>query len=856
MNAQYMNIFVDETRELTDFQAPSPNIDFTDVTCPGTPSSGTCGALTSSGNFLVTAPTPTSGLAELEFMMANTFWNCPFSYKGIMASTCGVQIRQGIAHMIDKNVFCTESFVAAKCTPLDNPEPIIESNTANGLLTPNPCLWDSSFPESGRECKVGGSGGTSYHLAAASGASIFPWLPAPGSPDLNAAARHFVNAGVASGYNVATSVLTNPVSGTKPTFFIRNDNTALKQFGESLAEQICYLFTGSYSIPCAYLDWVEGDITAFNGINTSISSVNLSWWMYTAGIGGLGTGGDLNEQFPRPGVVRDPFDSTLYFQFNSRFISGISSIQQPAGPCSSESVPTYAANNYMYLCNSSYDGISAQMETSSCLSAQGDPAIGASSNFPTSPGNGLCSDGHLSAISAGIQAEDIFGQNVFAIPMYGLTNQFGYLNNGWNNGVINSADGGIPNHFTWLNAYNPNPPSQGAIRVGLSQTTHSVNPYVASTAWDLMIVGNIYDSLFAANPLNPSQIFNWMTYGYIEENNATVISQGGYTPPPHTLTTYHFTLRNDVYFQDGRPVTAYDVAFSYLSMVGSGAFLGAGASTMTGITILGPRTFDISVRSLGAFVVLYLTGIPVVSGFDWSNAGPEAWKTAIAACTASAPCPKAQYALNGATVFCPSASGQPGCASPSPSSLIMKFDPTKVAATYDPQDSINEKLVGSGPWECKSSTGVVGASCSSSGTQNPPPGGAYTLTRFGNGLPPASSTSGIYFRSSGNLALYIWTQENDANPLQPVSAVSLCFGQPVSNGSCTHWQHGIGASATGVVGINQVSAVELRYNLNWISPFEWASSPPLGIAALPPVLYEGSVTLNPCNIQPTTGYDC
>jgi hypothetical protein len=68
---------------------------------------------------------------------------------------------------------------------------------------------------------------------------------------------------------------------------------------------------------------------------------------------------------------------------------------------------------------------------------------------------------------------------------------------------------------------------------------------------------------------------------------------------------------------------------------------------------------------------------------------------------------------------------------------------------------------------------------------------------------------------------------------------------------------------TGVVGINQVSIVELRYNLNWVSPYEWGgplgigTNPPLGIGIFPPVLYEGSVTLNPASVAGCpTGYDC
>jgi hypothetical protein len=187
----------------------------------------------------------------------------------------------------------------------------------------------------------------------------------------------------------------------------------------------------------------------------------------------------------------------------------------------------------------------------------------------------------------------------------------------------------------------------------------------------------------------------------------------------------------------------------------------------------------------------------------------------------------------------------------------MTVNTAFVTAAYDPLS--NGILIGSGPWECKSSTGVLGTGCSSNGTQNPPyPGGSYTLTRFGAGLAPASTTSAIYFRSAGDLALWIWSGPSPAGPnIVALGSVLLCFGQPVNlSGPCAHWQHGIGASLTGVVGPNQISIVELRFGLNWIAPFNWVTSPPLGIGTFPPVLYEGSATLNPCSIDPINGYDC
>src|SRR5207249_10697321 len=39
-----------------------------------------------------------------------------------------------------------------------------------------------------------------------------------------------------------------------------------------------------------------------------------------------------------------------------------------------------------------------------------------------------------------------------------------------------------------------------------------------------------------------------------------------------TVASFRFTLRSDMFFQDGRKVTAFDVAFSYLALKASGAF--------------------------------------------------------------------------------------------------------------------------------------------------------------------------------------------------------------------------------------------------------------------------------------------
>jgi hypothetical protein len=801
MNTLLTPIFTDSTAELNNIQSSSPSIDFMDSPLP--PS--LIGPFITSPNFLVTSPVAQTGYYEIQFMLANSFWGCQFNFGN---APCGVQIRQGIAHMIDKNSFTTtEAAIGGHSAPIDNPVP---TTSVGGLKSPNPCAYDASFPETnattGNQCVIGSAGGTAYHLAPAAGANGIPWLPAPGSADLNAAAQHFVNAGIATGFNSLTSVLTgisSAAGSNQVVFFIRNDDVARLDLGNSLAEEICYMFTGSYSFPCPYLRPYPGPVVTFPGFTTSKTAVSLTWGMYTAAYSYVPS-----------------FDDSLYYTYNSRFVSGVPSIQPPNGPCSAQAVPTSTAANYMYLCSPTYDSISSQMEAAPSLSQ---------------------------AVNLGIQAEAYFGANAFTLPIFERTQiQFGYLNNGWVRDV-NSNDEGLPNYFTWLNAYNPTATQAWTIRQGFSQQPQSVNPFIASSPQDLYIVNNVYDSLHQLNPLNPSQGIDWMTVLTQQLSNSSLT----YVAPAHTLASYRFFLRSDMFFQDGKPVTAYDVAFSYLMMVASGAFLGTGALPLTGITILGPHQFDIGVNSLGPFVLPNLTGLPIVPGRYWTSVSSSAWDAAVSTCTSGVGCGMSQYTLAGQNPVCNSNAPFNCAAFPA---TLMTINSANTAATYDPIAS--HTFVGSGAWTCGTVTNNSSGTCTPSGTMTT---NSFTLTRFGNGLAPASSLTGSYFRSSGDTALWIWSEQGGADSFVKFAAAASCYGQPVNlNGPCSHWQQGVGNPGTGsTVGVSQVAIANRFFNVNWISPFDWRTNPPLGIAPFPPVLYEGSITLNPSSVVGCpSGYDC
>ena len=833
MNTELVPILTDEVAEFTCMQSATPCVDFPDS--PLQP--WNILQFITEPNFLVTAPIPQLGYYEIEFLLANTFWNCNFGFGN---SGCGVQIRQGMAHMTDKTVFTNnDPSIAGASTPLDNPVP---TSSGGGLLSPNPCAYDASFPQSGSNCVVGGPGGTSYHLGTATGANGVPWLYAPGSADLNAAAQHFVNAGLATGYNSTTSILTNPLSPTGiiiPVFFIRNDAPARLDLGKGLASEICYLFTGSYAAPCAYLNTVQGPITSFPGFACNSNSLCLNWWMYTAAFSG--------PTF---------FDGSLYFGYNSRFVSGSPAIQPPNGPCSAQAVPTSSPYDYMYVCSPTYDSLTSQMEFAPCLAASGDPVAGASSNLPTSPGGGLCSGtSQLSAHSAGIQAEDTFGSNAFTLPIYETTVRFGYLN-GWTR-IINNAGTGLPNYFTWLNAYNPAPIVPGTIRQGFSESTRSVNPYIASTTWDFYILNNVYDSLNQLNPLDSGQQINWMTISSFQECGVTpscTTTTLGYTPPPNTQATYRFTLRPDLYFQDGRQVTAYDVAFSYLSLVGSGAFQSGGATDMTGVTVLQSHQFDISVSSLGPFTLPNLTGLTIQPGRYWTNAGTSAWDSAVT-CANTGTCGKSQYTLSGATPVCDTTRNPTFNCTSFPANL-MTINPADATPSFDPIAS--HIFVGSGAWTCGQVTTNGSGTCTSSGTMIVSPGGSWSLTRFGAGI-SVINQSNEYFRSSTNAALWIWSEQGGPSSFIEFASLVSCYGQPVNlSGPCAHWQQGIGNPGTGnIAGAPQITIGIRFYILNWVAPFNWQIAPPTGITPFAPVLYEGSTTLSPQSVVGCpNGYDC
>src|SRR5438445_1116027 len=257
MDTEQALIFTDESSEFTNIQSGSPSIDFTDW--PLTPD--LTGPFTTSPNFRITSSISQAGNFEVQFMLAANFWGVSMNLGN---STAGINVRQGIWHMIDTAKFASaEPALSGQAVALDSPNP---SDNVGGLPPVNPCNWDPMFPETFSNCSNPPAGGLAYHLGTAAGANGITWLHAPGSADMNAAAAHFVAAGIATGCDggtgaascissndsrlsgISSAALSNPVN-----FFRVQDSIARLDLHNGVAEQICYMFTGSYTVPCGYL---------------------------------------------------------------------------------------------------------------------------------------------------------------------------------------------------------------------------------------------------------------------------------------------------------------------------------------------------------------------------------------------------------------------------------------------------------------------------------------------------------------------------------------------------------------------------------------------------------------------------
>src|SRR3989454_8443159 len=230
---------------------------------------------------LCSLPMPDHGYFEIQFNLAGVIWGIPMDFGN---SAAGIELRQGFAHLFNKQSFTNNDAACAStnCVPDDAPVPACTSSagcTNGGLPAANPCGWDTKYAQtSTSNCIVGAPGGTSYNCSLSTacpsgtltGSNTFPWQAGIGSPDFCAAAQHFIQAFSDAGISgVTTNVnceLIAPSGGwpsavlginsiecgglapvaTANTCMFVSTTEPRKSLGEGIAQDICAIFSPAW----------------------------------------------------------------------------------------------------------------------------------------------------------------------------------------------------------------------------------------------------------------------------------------------------------------------------------------------------------------------------------------------------------------------------------------------------------------------------------------------------------------------------------------------------------------------------------------------------------------------------------
>src|SRR2546426_3775487 len=592
-----------------------------------------------------------------------------------------------------------------------------------------------------------------------------------GSTNFCNAADHFIAAGIAGGKDANCRLTTLLGPGGDVVMAVRSDSPNRLASGNAEFNRFCDLLNAPISAgQCSRTTSTGGTLRlvnhpltindaftfVFSGSSTdgvTTNTPNLDWNTYT----GANSGGSAFDQ--QWGLYDSGFVST---------ICGGSGVV-PASPTGDFPLP-----NDVYACNLKMDHYQEMNQFNATIQ-------GAAQSLQP--------------------AMEIFGNHTINDPTVSRTQQFGYAK-GWT-GVSDATGIGIAtgNFWSLLNMWNPSPAITGpGIRWGMKQGTSSLNPFEFTTPYEYNVLQEIYDTLLRVAPYIPgtgAQIIGYMANTYqLVQHSAVLpgIAVDANCPASATIAGVSWpvqgcvklNLRGDIFWQDGIQVTASDVKFSYEGFNATAGIASGGTQNTVDVvydpTVLptslggteapGQSEFlYIALKSVSAFSLLDLTGVPIVPQHIWKTIG------------ASGACKDTSISNPG------SGKGTPQCT----------VEPTYLSGPgADPV--ANNRLIGSGPYVCgvrinpadpSSLFLPLGGGCTSTGT-GAVTLGSITLYRYGTGV---SHLSGNYFRNNAKYKEFAWAHTTSSIGcfaeevcISDVSAISSCFFDPTGM-ECPHYRH-------------------------------------------------------------------
>src|SRR5690606_27493976 len=171
-------------------------------------------------------------------------------------------------------------------------------------------------------------------------------------------------------------------------------------------------------------------------------------------------------------------------------------------------------------------------------------------------------------------------------------------------------------HFDWVN---PDAPKGGVLRMMASGTYDTLNPYTLKGT-------------------SPSGTGNFLQYGVSELNETLMAGTGIYDPSGDEPASSYgliaesveystdrswvvFNLRKQARFHDGKPITAYDVAFSYRTLLKKGHPLyRTQLQEVKRVDILGRHRIRFVFRRAGnPLLILRMGELPVLPQHYWKD---------------------------------------------------------------------------------------------------------------------------------------------------------------------------------------------------------------------------------------------
>ncbi len=131
----------------------------------------------------------------------------------------------------------------------------------------------------------------------------------------------------------------------------------------------------------------------------------------------------------------------------------------------------------------------------------------------------------------------------------------------WENSFVNKLGYGIDNSWTFMNMHTSDTSYGGGMVIDWGFKVPEIkmlNPVYASWLFDWNVLGQIYESLLVRSPSDLGELLPWIAKDY---------HIGTYTHATYgECTKVVFTLRDDVVWSDGTPLTVADVHFTFVEL--------------------------------------------------------------------------------------------------------------------------------------------------------------------------------------------------------------------------------------------------------------------------------------------------